>query len=83
MASRAKWIVHLRGLWGKETSSKLLDDILENGTHLDYIVQRFATISRERHLHIRCFYETRLTEKIGKAILQNSRLAGWFGAVKV
>ena len=47
---------------GKETSSTLIEDLEENSSSLENLVEDFGKMTIRDELKVRCFYETRTTQ---------------------
>jgi len=47
---------------GKETSSTLVEDLEENSSSLENLVEDFGKMTIRDGLNVRCFYETRTTQ---------------------
>ena len=53
---------------GKETSSTLVEDLEENSSSLEKLVEDFGEMTIRDGLKVRCFYETR-TSQVLNAVL--------------
>ena len=72
-ASIAKWLVIIRGFFGKETSKTLLKGLEEENECLDNLIHDFAEMAIQCNIQIRCFYETHKTQ-VGRAVMSGLQL---------
>ena len=81
VASLAQWVASLHGIWGKETSTTILQSPQSSESSLDAAIQVFAKQTMSRQIRVHCFYETRGTN-VANAVFPRA-LGKVFGKVMV
>jgi hypothetical protein len=81
--SHAEWRVFISAMWdaNHEPSTSLLEDLGENSSNLESIVEAFGKSTIKHEIEIRCFYETRTTQ-ILNAVLRRS-VSKWLKPTKI
>ncbi|EPE31353.1 alpha/beta-Hydrolase [Glarea lozoyensis ATCC 20868] len=81
--SPAEWRVFISAMWdaNHEPSTTLLEDLGENSSNLESIVEAFGKSTIKHEIEIRCFYETRTTQ-ILNAVLRRS-VSKWSKPTKI